>query len=229
MSSMETDTLIQRLAENPDPVSRLPPPSNRLVTWLALAVPYIAIVVLVMSPRSDLIAKLSDAPYLIEQVAALATGVTAALAAFASIVPGFDRRFLLLPVLPFAVWFGSLGLGCLQSWLQFGAGGLSLQPDWFCFPAIILVGMVPAIAMAFMLRRGAPLTPHLTTALGGLAAAGLGNFGLRLFHPQDASIMVLVWQMGTVVVLAALAGWMGRLLLDWRSLIRNVHRKIIPH
>jgi hypothetical protein len=61
--------------------------------------------------------------------------------------------------------------------------------------------------------------------LGGLAAAGIGNFGLRFFHPQDASIMVLVWQMGTVFILTVLAGWAGRLLLDWKVMTEKVRRK----
>jgi hypothetical protein len=104
---------------------------------------------------------------------------------------------------------------------------LSLQPDWFCFPAIVLVGAIPAIAMAVMLRRGAPLTPHMTTALGGLAAAGLGNFGLRLFHPQDASVMVLVWQMGTVFILTAMTAWVGRYLLNWRSIVGIARRNVL--
>lgn len=229
MTSMETDKFIERLAERSDPFARLPSPSARTAAWLALAAPYVALVVLVMSPRSDLAAKLSDTAYVIEQLAALATGGTAALAAFASIVPGFDRRILLLPVLPFATWVGSLGVGCLQSWVRLGPDGLSLQPDWFCFPSIILVGMVPAIVMALMLRRGAPLTPHMTTALGGLAAAGLGNFGLRLFHPQDASIMVLVWQMGTVFVLTLVAAWAGRFLLNWHALTDSLRRRILLH
>jgi hypothetical protein len=103
---------------------------------------------------------------------------------------------------------------------------MSLQPDWFCFPAIVLVGAIPAIAMAVMLRRGAPLTPHATTALGGLAAAGLGNFGLRMFHPQDASQMVLVWQIGTVIVLSVLSCWAGRYLLNWRSVIGTAGRRV---
>lgn len=227
MNRMETDKLIQRLAATAEPVARLSPPSVRLARWLTLGIPYAALVVVVMSPRPDLGAKFADPSYLIEQFAALATGVIAGFAAFASIVPGFDRRVLLLPLIPFAVWFGSLGVGCVQSWVQLGSAGLSIQPDWFCFPAIVLVGMVPAIAMALMLRRGAPLTPHLTTALGGLAAAGIGNFGLRFFHPQDASIMVLVWQMGTVFVLTALAGWSGRLLLNWKTLTESVRRRII--
>jgi hypothetical protein len=69
-----------------------------------------------------------------------------------------------------------------------------------------------------MLRRGAPLTPHLTATLGGLAAAGIGNFGLRFVHTQDASVTVLVWQLGSVFFLSALAGWVGHLLLNWRSI-----------
>jgi len=223
---MDTDQLIQRLAETSGPVSRLSPPSARTTMWFALAIPYVALVVIVMSPRTDLVAKLSDAGFVIEQLAALTTGIAAAMAAFASIVPGFDRRFVLLPVLPFAVWLGSLSLGCIQTWLRFGPDGLSLQPDWFCFPAIVLVGMVPAIAMALMLRRGAPLTPHLTTMLGGLAATGLGDFGLRLFHPQDASIMVLVWQMATVFVLTAVAGWAGGFIMNWRSLTADIRSRI---
>ncbi|MGE0751293.1 MAG: NrsF family protein [Variibacter sp.] len=224
---METDKLIQGLVARAEPVSRLPSPPVRLARWLALGIPYVALVVLAMSPRPDLTAKLTDPSYIVEQLAALATGFAAGFAAFASVVPAYDRRCLLLPLVPFAVWLGILGFGCLQSWIQVGAAGLSIQPDWFCFPAIVLVGMIPAITMALMVRRGAPLTPHLTTALGGLAAAGIGNFGLRLFHPQDASIMVLIWQMGTVFILTAFAGWAGGLLLNWKSLTENIRRKIV--
>ena len=224
---METNKLIQGLVAKAEPVIRLSPPAIRLARWLALGIPYVALVVVVMSPRPDLAAKLVDPSYIIEQLAALATGIAAGFAAFVSVVPAYDRRWLFLPLVPFAVWLGSLGIGCLQSWIQVGPAGLSIQPDWFCIPAIVLVGMIPAITMARMVRRGAPLTPHLTTALGGLAAAGIGNFGLRLFHPQDASIMVLVWQMGTVFILTAFAGCAGRLLLDWKTLTESIRRKIV--
>jgi hypothetical protein len=192
-----------------------------------VAIPYIALVVFVVSPRADLISKASEWRYVVEQLAALATGLTAATAAFATVIPGYDRKFLFLPVLPLAVWLGSLGEGCVEDWIHFGPDGLSLGPDWFCFPAIVLVGAVPAIAMAVMLRRGAPLSPHTTTALGGLAAAGLGNFGLRLFHSQDASLMVLVWQVGTVFILTAMAAWAGQYLLNWRSIVGTDRRRVL--
>jgi len=72
--------------------------------------------------------------------------------------------------------------------------------------------------VSVMLRRGAPLTPHVTAALGGLAAAGLGSFGLRLTESQDTGVMVLIWQVGSVFVLSAVVGSAGRRLLKWCSI-----------
>ncbi|MBX9777040.1 MAG: DUF1109 domain-containing protein [Xanthobacteraceae bacterium] len=213
--------MIEELAAAVDAVRPLPPPSIRTAAWLALSLPFLALVVVVMSPRADMFARLMDTRFLVEQAAALLAGVAAAYAAFVSTIPGANRKLLLLPVFPFAVWLGTLGLGCLQSWLRSGPHGLALQPDWVCFPMIMLVGSLPAVAIVTMLRRGAPLSPCTTIALGGLAAAGLGNFGLRLFHPQDASIMVLVWQVGSVLVLATLAGCLGRQLFNWHLVKGN--------
>ena len=225
--TVDTEKLIERMAAMIEPVRPLARPWIRMAAWLLVVIPYVALVVVVVSPRADLISKASEWRYVIEQLAALATGITAATAAFATVVPGYDRKFLFLPALPLAIWLATLGEGCVQDWIYFGPDGLSLRPDWFCFPAIVLVGAVPAIAMAVMLRRGAPLTPHITAALGGLAAAGLGNFGLRLFHSQDASLMVLVWQVGTVFILTAMAAWAGQYLLNWRSIVGTDRRSVL--
>src|SRR3546814_20393482 len=89
-----------------------------------------AIVVMLMSPREDLVEKLSEARFLVEQAAAVATAVTAAIAAFCLIVPGRSRRLALLPLFPLAMWLGSLGFGCMQSWLQFGTEAWQVYPDW---------------------------------------------------------------------------------------------------
>jgi hypothetical protein len=218
---MNTEKLIEHLAQSCKPVRRLQPPWIRTAIWLALVAPYVVVIVIAMSPRPDLAAKLGDPRFVIEQSAALLTAIAAAAAALATTIPGFDRRVALLPALPLAVWLGSLGQGCVSAWINATPGGLSLYPDWLCIPATVLIGALPAVVIVVMLRHGAPLAPHLTTALGGLAAAGIGNFGLRLFHQQDASVMVLVWQFGTVFALTAAAAWAGRRLLSWRALLRT--------
>jgi len=64
-----------------------------------------------------------------------------------------------------------------------------------------------------MLRRGLAVHPRLTLFLLALAAAAIGNFGLRLFHVRDAGMMVLVWQFGSVLVLSGLGALIGPVLL----------------
>jgi hypothetical protein len=223
--AMDTDKLIASLTEHADPVRRLPSPWVRTASWFTMAVPYVAVIVMMMAPRDDLAVKFTDYRFLIEQIAALCTAIGAAVAAFQSIVPGSDRRFLLLPLVPLSIWLASLGQGCVEAWWRGGALA-GFTSDFLCIPAIALVGTLPAVAMTLMLRKGAPLWPHTSAALGGLAAAGLGNFGLRLFHSQDASLMVLVWQMGTVIMLTILCGWAGQLFLDWRPLVAKVRRNL---
>lgn len=225
---MDTDKLIACLTEKADPVRRLPSPWVRTASWFAIAIPYVAVIVVMMAPRDDLALKFTEPRFLLEQVAALCTAIGAAVAAFQSIVPGYNRRFLLLPLVPLSVWLASLGQGCVQLWLS-GNALVSFTSDFICIPAIALVGTLPAAAMVLMLRKGAPLWPHASAALGGLAAAGLGNFGLRLFHSQDVSLMVLVWQMGTVFMLTILCGWAGRLFLDWRPVVARVRRNLVTH
>jgi hypothetical protein len=217
--TMETDRIIQRLAAATTPVRVLPRPAHRTAMWCAVSVPAIAIALVAMLPAFDPAStpQLSDSRFVVEQMAALATGLTAAFAAFVTIVPGTDRRVVLLPLLPLAVWLGSVGHGCLQDWLRLGARGVSLGTDWRCVLALVVSGAAPAVVMATMLRRGAPLTPRATMALAGLAAAGLANVGLRLVHAQDASILVLVWHLGASAVLSTLAGWAGPSLLTWPS------------
>ena len=216
MSKMRTDDLIQQLAVDVKPVQCLRPPVFRLGRWLLLSVPWVAAVVYVMGLRPDLAARLGDMRWLVEQGAALATAIMAAMAALCAGVPGRPRWEHYLPLLPLAVWLGVLAQGCLQSWLSTGSAGLALQPDWQCLPGIMFVGLGPAVVMAIMIFRGSPIEPVRTTALGALAAGGLAAVGLRLFHQQDASLMVLVWQAGTVIGLTLIASLFGRRLLRWR-------------
>jgi len=214
---MDTGELIQLLADGCESVRPLARPWTRTAEWLAVALLYVLLVVFVVSPRPDLAAKIFDLRFVVEQVPALATGIGAAIAAFATVIPGYSRKFLTLPFLSLSIWFGALGHAYVQDnlldWIPPGPGTLALHPDWYCFPAIVLVGLVPAITMITMPRRSAALRLHLTAALGGLAAAALGSFGVRFFCPQDASSILLVWQFGAVCVLSAVACCAGRHVL----------------
>jgi hypothetical protein len=211
----DTDDLIGNLAGQAKPVRLLPRPWRRTTVWFAGAVVYVAAVVLVLAPRDDLASKVTDQRFLIEAVTALATGVIAAFAAFATVVPGYSRTALALLALPLAAWIGSLGVGCLRDWIELGPRGMALATDWGCFPAILASGGVPTLAMAVMLRRGAPLTPALSMALGGLAAGALADFGMR-FHHHEVGVMPLVWHLAAVLILLTAAARTGRRVLKWQ-------------
>ena len=225
--TMDTDTLIRELAAGARPVRSLARPWVRAAAWLAIAVPSALLVVVMMTAHGDWVSRLSMPRVIGEEVFALATGILAAIAAFASVVPGYNRKVLFLPLVPLALWLGALGQAGVRDWLQLSSHGFSMRSEWVCLPATIMAGALPAIAMAVMLRRGAPLTPRLSALLGGLAAAGLGNLGVCVTHHAYGSVFVLVWHMGIVVVLTGLVGSAGRYLLSWRAIIlapRSVNR-----
>ena len=209
----------------------MPRPWIRTAEWLVVALLYVVLVVFVVTLRADLAAKISDSRFVIEQMGALATVVAAAAAAFSTISPDHGRKFLAAPFLSLSIWFVSLGQAYIQSnsedWVLPDLDGLTRHPAWYCAPAIVLVASVPAIAITLMLHRGAPLAPHLTALLGGLAAAALGAFGVRFFCAQDGSLMVLIWQFGTMCVLSTLAGCAGHRLLKGTDMAGEATRTAV--
>ena len=209
-TSAATDRLIDRLAAGATPVRPLGPPWRRALLWLALCVPPFLAVIAFHWPDGETRALFGDGRLLVEQAAALATAVTAAIAAFSSTVPGAGRRFLLLPAAPLLVWLLAIGKGCLDAWPMDGA---ALAPDTDCLGPMTLLAIVPAAAMIVMLRRGAPLAPRLTLVLAALACAGAVTFGLRFFHAPDATATVLVWHVGLAALVTAAAPLAAPLLL----------------
>lgn len=227
-AKVETHQLIQQLSERAQPVARLLTPWRRTALWLGASLAYVAVVaaacVLVSGGLSG-----SIGPRLaLELGAILVTSATAAIAAFSSVVPGRDRRFLLLPLVPLATWLATLGQGCVHDWQAFGAAGLQVRADWDCALPALVLSILPAGAMLVMLRRGAPLRPGVSLALGALAAAAIANFGLRIFHAGDISIQVLVWHLGGAIVLALVASRAGDLILNWRDLVIRGGSPVTP-
>ena len=223
---MESNELIRRLAGGAAPVRRLRAPWRRSVSWLLVSLSYVAAVVAVSLFGSVSLVSI-DLRLVVEQVAILATAITAAIAAFSLTVPGRDCRIAFVPLVPLAIWLSSLGEGCVSDWLRLGADGLKLRADWDCALAALNLSIVPVAMMVAMLRRGAPLMPRLSVALGALAVAALVNFGLPIFHAGDISIMVLVWHVGFAAMLTMIAGQMGNAVLKWRTLA-NRDLAIIP-
>jgi hypothetical protein len=218
--AVETNQLIARLAADCASVVRLRAPWRRTALWLMAVGPCVAIVSVHVAGL-EVMASI-DTRMMVEQAAVLLTGLTAALAAFSMVVPGRDWRIALLPIVPLAVWLGSLGEGCMRDWSRMGADALQLRSDWDCVPPAIALSIPCATIMLVMLRRGAPLFPSLTLTLGTLASAAMVNFALRLIHAGDVAVMVLAWHFGGTAIVTALAGRFGGRVLSWNPTIRSV-------
>jgi hypothetical protein len=214
---MDTDQFIKLLAADLHPVRPLRPPWARALIWMVIALSCAAAVMWSKLMMIDLGQVGDDGRFMVQQVATLATALTAAIAAFRSVIPGFDRRILLLPLALLGLWLTSVGHGCVQDWLRIGADGLTIHPDWDCLPMAAMIGIIPAAAIVIMLRRGAPLHPRLTLTLAALAVASVANFGLQFAHVRDASIMVLTWHLGAAALLSVLGGCLGERVLCWRG------------
>jgi len=53
--------------------------------------------------------------------------------------------------------------------------------------------------------------------MGGLAVAAVTAFALSLFHDLDATVMILIWNLGAAVLIAALGSLFGRSMLTWMA------------
>jgi hypothetical protein len=92
---------------------------------------------------------------------------------------------------------------------------LARPREWMCV-AVIVLGGAPMVAVLFrMLRRGAPLDPVVTAALGTLAVGALANVGACVSHPHASSAVTLVWHGVTIAALVGLAAASGRAMFRW--------------
>jgi hypothetical protein len=87
-----------------------------------------------------------------------------------------------------------------------------------CFATLVLVGMPLSLVMLIMLRHAARLEPGPVVMAGSLAVAAMTAVALSIFHPLDATAMILLWNLGVAALYLALSGRYGQRLLDWIAL-----------
>ena len=213
---MKTECLVERLAAELTPVHRIARPAIRLAWWLLISVPATCLIVWAFGLRPDLAARLADRTFLVEEGAALLTALVGIYAALCAGLPDEPEWKVWLPMAPMALWLGVLGQQCVDVFLRVGMEGLKVTSDAMCLPAIALGGLVPAIAIVVMLRRSGKFRTAHACLCGALGAAALGAAALRLYHVEDAAIMVIVWQLGSVALFSLVAGPISRVLVDNR-------------
>jgi hypothetical protein len=211
----KTSDLIDSLVDSATPVRRPAPPLLRTCIWLALAAFILALLCVAHGVRPDLPMRLRQPIFVFSMVGALATAVLAAFASFKLNLPESPRWWVLLPLPGFAMWVSTIGYGCLTDWISMNPNGIQLGEAARCFATLVMTSVPLSIAMAIMLRFAAPLRPTIVSAAAGLAIAAMTSFALSLLHNLDASIMILIWNLGIAALIAGMASALGRPLLAW--------------
>jgi hypothetical protein len=210
-----TPELIDALVECATPVRRLRPPLVRAGLWLALAGLVLVLLAIGHGVRSDLAERLHQPVFAVSIAAALATGILAAMAAFVVSLPDRSQWWLLLPAPALAVWVGTIGYGCLTDWVSIGPDGVHMGEALRCFATLVLTSVPLALALAVMLRYAALLRPGAVTLAGALAVAAITSSALSLLHDLDATMMILIWNLGTAALITALGSLFGRRMFMW--------------
>jgi hypothetical protein len=213
----KTPDLIDALVETATPVRRLRPPIIRAGLWLAFAAIMLGLIAIAHGLRPDFFDRVRQPLFVLSMLGALATSVLAAVASFRLSLPDSSRLWIVLPLPALALWVATIGYGCLTDWVSMDPDGVHMGEAVRCFATLLMTSVPLSIAMLVMLRYAALLRPLEVSVMGGLAVAALTAFALSLFHDLDATVMILIWNLGVAVLIAALGGFFGRSMLTWMA------------
>ncbi|MFC5519927.1 NrsF family protein [Polaromonas jejuensis] len=212
---ISTSEVIDSLVADAKPVRRLRPPALRALCWLLFSALILVLVAFGHGVRPDLLLKLRQPVFAAGLAAALATGVLAAIASFMASVPGRSRWWQLLPAPALAAWISTIGYGCLTDWVSMGPEGMSPGETARCFATLALTSIPLSLVQLFMLRYMARLSPVPVAMMGSLAVAAMTAVALSLFHPIDATVLILFWNFGVAALFLTFSGLYGKRLLEW--------------
>jgi hypothetical protein len=210
-----TPDLIDSLATSMTPVRRLRSPLIRAASWLLLAAAILGLLAISQGLRPDLSQRLQQLGFAIGMAAALLTAICAAVTAFMLSLPDRSRLWLMLPIPALLAWLSTIGYQCLTNWISFDPDGMRLGETAQCFATLVLTSLPLSFAMLVMLRYAGPLRPTATTLTGSLAVAAVTATALSLFHDLDATVMILLWNLGTAAIFIGLACAFRRQMFSW--------------
>jgi hypothetical protein len=79
----------------------------------------------------------------------------------------------------------------------------------------VLTSLPLSLALLVMLRYTARLRPIAVIWMSSVAVGALTASALSLFHNIDATVMILMWNLGAAMLIIALGRIFGRRMLSW--------------
>ena len=84
-----------------------------------------------------------------------------------------------------------------------------------CLASIIFLSVLPLTATVYALRQGAPTSPAVMGAVGGLLAGALGATVFAMHCTNDSPLFVAIWYALAIGLMSMLGLLIGRHALRW--------------
>lgn len=213
---MTTETLIERLVGDLEPVRPLPMPSVRAARAVVGVVGFLLLITLPLTTATDIAVNAAGGIWFVApHVVSLLTGMLAIVAAYASVVPGHSRRLWMWPAGSLGIWAAMLAFAGRAQWTV--PADPSLPSEWVCLALIIGSGAPVMFVLLRQLRSGAVFNAALTAGLTALAVASFASIGACLSHPHTNYALMLMWHGAAFVAITIGATALGRRLFATSS------------
>lgn len=209
-----TDSLIETLSGELQPVKPLKHPLIGFSGWIVIAALYVTLCVSHMGLRGDMAERLHDSGFLLETGLSILMSLTAGAAAF----------FLRIPDSRGACWFSSiplalLGLFALWGLFRFASEGF-VVPEFHWVHCATNSGLfiaVPLAILTFLIFRKCCATTRPLTLLTmlGTSVGALGYLCLRLTCSMDAMGHALLYHIIPFIVIGLLLGVIATRIIRW--------------
>jgi hypothetical protein len=213
---MRTDELIELLSTNVEPVDHRQTVRNMRIAIVAGTFAVVAIVLLVLGPRSDLNSMSTWLPPIFKIAASTAILIPASIYLIKLARPGGEYgTSIALIALPFVVVMLLVTFSLASTPGSHWKGAI-LSDEWLeCVISIPLIAVVPFAVITWMVRQMAPTDLARTGAFVGLVAGCVSAIGYA-FHCADDSVPFFAFWYGGTIALCTLSGWkLGPKLLRW--------------
>ena len=204
-----TEDLIAQLTQSLVPVKRLAPPGHRAGFLSIVATMVIGLVCWHQGLRTDIAIKLADASFVVAVLAAWLTGATATLAALEVSLPGGRKTWAWLPLPSAILWIWGVGWGCLAHWVSVLEAKPVEDSAIHCLTTLVAASIPLTLALWLSVSKAKPLARSNTSWLSAVAVAAFADVAHLLCHVVEATIFVLIMNLGTAAVIVAVLGLLG--------------------
>jgi hypothetical protein len=210
---MDSQDLINQLAEDMQPVKPAPHPLRMSVKWALVAAAYIAIFVYVFGARPDIADQLSS-PLFAGEIVLLAATLLACMwsTALLAYPDSYQKdRPLAAPIVSFTLLICML----YAQWLYADLHIAIPMHGLICTIHITILALPPATLLFYSLSRMASTHYIQAGAVALLTAFSIGGLIARLTEMTDSIQHIVVWHYLPMLAAAAIGTLLGRLLLKW--------------